>query len=95
MNFIPTIKMCIKSDVKKLFHCEVISKAVYDQIEEALNEGRIPKFQDVTCDCKRDNVHKACKYTDEEIEEILRFAGVMAKCRKYIEPDFNYEGEWR
>ena len=95
MKFIPTIKACIRNDVKKAFHCEVINQAVYEQIEEALNQGRVPEFQDVTCECNHGSEHGACRYTGEEITEMLTFNGVMSKCRQYLAPNFNDEGEWR
>lgn len=95
MKFIPTIKMCIKSDVKKLFPCEVINETIYKQIEDSLDEGRIPEFEDISCHCKHGSGNDECHYTGKEIEEMLRFGGVITRCRNYLDPDFNDEGEWR
>ena len=95
MKFVPTIKMCIKDDVKKLFPCEVINETVYKQIEDSLAEGKIPEFEDISCKCKHGFGNDECHYTGEEIEEMLIFSGVMAKCKKCLEPNFNDKGEWR
>lgn len=95
MLHVVSIKKSIEMDVKKMFPCEAMSDWVYTQITKALDEGKMPVFDDVHCECNFGaDKEKSCQFDGTVIDSILLFNGITEKCREYLQST-NDTGEWR
>lgn len=94
MNF-SNFRKSIKRDVSKAFDCEVISTAVYDSIINATLMHKLPEFDDIECKCQKDDMTACCNVSADYINARMRGLGVIEKCREFIAPCVDDEGEWR